>query len=191
MAYLCGFTRFCFSMRISPFAAGLVLLMATSCSKEGASKPENQLMANDFESMAGWVPESPSLTHDKAHSGQYSIKTDNAIEYSMAYKNLLGTISPTKLTKLRLTGYVYVTKPNSPAMLTVQLVRSLQDEANVFNQAIDLGKEVKKAGEWTKVSQVFTLPAEVAPTNHLRVYLWRAGSADPVYVDDLELTREP
>jgi hypothetical protein len=177
-------------MRLSPYAA--LVLLAAGCSSDNASStaPENQLMFSDFESLAGWASDAPSLTREKAHSGKYAIKVDNDIEYSLTYRNQLGNLSPTKLQKLRLTAYAYLTNPQSPVALTLQVVKSAQDGAGIFVQGIELGKEVKAANEWTKVSQVITLPQDVTAVNELRVYLWRAGATEPVYVDDVELSIE-
>jgi hypothetical protein len=147
-------------------------------------------MASNFESLAGWAPETPSLTREKAHSGKYALKVDKDIEYSLTYRNQLGNLSPVKLQKLRLTAYAYVTTPQNPAKLTVQIVKSAQDGTSTFMHVIEFSKEVKSANEWTKISQVITLPEDVTAVNELRVYLWRAGAAEPVYVDDVELSIE-
>ena len=180
-------------MRFHFFPAALALLAASGCSSDSSPTaiPENQLMATDFESMTGWTPDVPSLTREKAHSGKYSIKTDPNIEYSLTYQTTLGALSPTKLTKVRLTAYAYVKKAGSPATLTFQLLRSLPEGgAAFFMESIDMSKTVKKAGEWTKVTQDIVLPADVAATSILRLYIWRASSSDAVYVDDIVLTKE-
>lgn len=186
--YLCGkrIKEKSNTMRIMTYWVAGALLGLAGCSTEQQT-PANELTGNDFEHLTGWVPDNPSLTTEHAHSGKYAIKTDANIEYSLAYSRLLGQVSPVRLAKVRLTAYAYATKPGSGAVLTVQIVRSALDGANVFNQGIDLAKAVSKAGEWTKVSQEFELPAGIAPTNIMKVYLWRAAANAPVYVDDLSL----
>ena len=173
------------------FLAGAILAVAGCSSDHTATIPGNQLVANDFESLAGWVGEAPSLTQEKAHSGRYAIKTDKGLEYSLGYRNKLLNVSTARLSRLRLTAYVLATQPNSPAVLTLQVNRSPQDGATVFSQGIAVAKAVKTAGEWTKVSEVITLPAEVTGANELRLYLWQPGATAPVYVDDLSLEIEP
>ena len=174
-------------MRLFTYAA-LGLLVATSSCATKTEKPENLLVGNDFEALDGWGIESPSLTREKAHSGQYSIKIQQGIDFSLTYKNLLGKLSPTKISKLRVKGYVYMTKPTG-ASLTVQLMKTGADGAE-FNQSIALAPKVKKAGEWTEVDQLFELPAEVAPSNQLRIYMWGNVGDSIVYLDDLEVTKE-
>ncbi|MBJ6107447.1 carbohydrate binding domain-containing protein [Hymenobacter sp. BT523] len=172
-------------MRFSICLALGLLAAASGCASP--STPENQLLGNDFESLDGWGTESPSLTREKAHSGQYSIKIQKGIEYSLTYKNLLAKLSPEKITKIRVSGYVYITKPTD-AKLAVQLMKTAADGTE-FNEGINLGEAVKKVGEWTKVEKEFTLPADAAPSNQLRVYMWGAGNDDTVYLDDLQVTK--
>lgn len=173
--------------------AGLVFpALLTACSSpDTESNSTNLLLRNDFDSLAGWTgAESPSLTRERAHSGQYSIKTDKDLEYSLTYVNLLGRLSPVRLTKIKVAAWVFAAKPGN-AQLTVQLTRSLQDNTTIFNQSLDLGETVKKPGEWTYVSKVFALPADISSANQLRIFVWRASAAEPVYLDDLVVTNEP
>jgi hypothetical protein len=175
-------------MRFYTYAALALLVAATGCSSKETS-PENLVFGNDFDSLAGWIPENPSLTQEKAHSGKYSIKVQQGIEYSLTYINLLGKISPTKVSKLRISAYVYVTKP-SAATLVLQVTRSATDPTSIFNQGINFKDAVKQPGKWVKVSQVFTLPADAAATNQLKVYVWNSQNDNGVYVDDLEVSKE-
>ena len=110
------------------------------------------------------------------------------IDFSLTYKNLLGKLSPTKISKLRVTGYAYTTKPTS-ASLAVQLMRTGTDGAE-FTEGMNLGTKLKKPGEWTEIDQEFTLPANATPSNQLRVYMWGANGDEIVYLDDLKVTKE-
>src|SRR6476646_9697139 len=130
-------------MRFFTSLSVVLLAMASSCSTP-STKPENELLSNYFESLDGWETDNPSLTREKAHSGQYSIKIQKGIEYSLTYKNLLAKISSEKITKVRVTGYVYTTKPTR-ATLAVQLMKTAADGAE-FNEGINLGEQVKKVG---------------------------------------------
>jgi hypothetical protein len=159
------------------------LFLASSCSTK-TTKPENVLTSNDFESLDGWGVDHPSLTREKAHSGQYSIKIQRGIDYSLTYSNLLGKISPSKIHKINVSGWVYTTKPTG-ASLTVELT-----DGTAFNQGISLGSKVKKPGEWTEISQVFELPASTAATNRIKIYMWGTSADEVVYLDDLLVTRE-
>jgi hypothetical protein len=175
-------------MRSLAYSALPLLLAASACSS-GSSKPKNQLFSNDFESLTGWTSEHPSLTRERAHSGEYSIKIQKGIDYSLTYRNLLGKMAPNRIDKVRIKAFVYVTKPTK-ASLAVQLVNSATDGTSVFNQAIDLGSKVKKEGEWTEINEVVDLPASAEPGNELRVYTWGASGDETVYLDDLQVLAE-
>jgi hypothetical protein len=170
-------------MRFFTYVALGLLVAASSCSTE-TKRPDNELTHNDFDSLEGWGIEHPSLTREKAHSGQYAIKVQRGIDYSLTYSNLLGKMSPSKINKIKLSAWVYATKPTT-ASLTVQLTDGVD-----YNQGITLASKVKKPGEWTEVSQVFDLPANTAPTNRLKIYMWGASGDEIVYLDDLEVTKE-
>ncbi|MBJ6107445.1 carbohydrate binding domain-containing protein [Hymenobacter sp. BT523] len=173
-------------MRLFTYAALALLAAASSCSSKNDSKPDNLLTSNDFESLEGWGVESPSLTREKAHSGQYSIKVQKGIDFSLTYKNLLGKLSPTKINRIKVKAYVLMTKPAGPS-LTVQLMKTADDGAE-FNQGINLAEVVKKPNEWVEVEKTFTLPPNVAPSNQLRIYMWGNVGDSVVYLDDLEVT---
>lgn len=170
-------------MRFFTYLAFGLLVAASGCSTK-TEKPENELTHNDFESLDGWGVDNPSLTREKAHSGQYAIKIQRGIDFGLTYSNLLGKISPTRINKIKVSAWVYTTKPTG-ASLTVEL----KDGVN-FNQGMSLGTKVKKAGEWTEVSQVFDLPANSAPTNRIKIYMWGTSGDEVVYLDDLQVTRE-
>ena len=187
-SYLCSPPALSFLMRFLAYPAFALLLAASACSSNSA-KPENELLSNDFESLTGWSAEHPSLTREKAHSGQYSIKIQKGIDYSLTYRNILGKISPNRIDKLRIKAFVYLTKPTQ-ASLAVQLMQSATDGTSIFNQAIILSSKVKNMNEWTKIDEVVDLPANAAPGNELRIYTWGASNDEVVYLDDLQVLKE-
>ena len=175
-------------MRFLAYPVFALLLAASACSSS-TSKPENELLSNDFESLTGWNTENLSLTREKAHSGQYSIKIQKGIDYSLTYRNLLGKMAPNRIDKIRIKAFVYLTKPTG-ASLTVQLMQSATDGASVFNQTINLNSKVKNVGEWTEINEVVALPASATPGNELRIYTWGANNDEVVYLDDLQVLKE-
>ena len=175
-------------MRFHAYPAFALLLMTSACSSR-ASKPENELLSNDFESLTGWDTENPSLTREKAHSGQYSIKIQKGIDYSLTYRNILGKMASSRIEKIRIKGFVYLTKPTQSS-LTVQLMQSPTDATSVFNQAIKIQNVVKNVGEWTEINEVVALPANATPGNELRLYTWGATNDEVVYLDDLPVLKE-
>ncbi len=176
-------------------ARAAVLLLCTgvsACSAPEADLSEpNILLRNDFESLEGWTStESPSLTRERAHSGRYAIKTDQTMEYSLTYSNLLGRLAERRIIKIEVAAWVYATKP-ADAQLVVQINRSLTDNTPLVNQVINLGPAIKTPGEWSQIRQEFTMPATISSENQLRIYLWRVSAPEPIYLDDLVVTSKP
>jgi hypothetical protein len=174
----------------------LLLLTAATLAgcgdKNGSSRPANYLTGNDFDQMEGWfgdIPQ-PSLTKEKAHSGTYSVHVGPGIEYSNGFIGTLGKLSPTRLTKLTVKGWVYV--PTGPA--TAGIVMNLTDPAAADGkpamwEVLPLDKAVKKRNEWVEVEKTLTLPANASSNFKLYVYLWNGGSQSVAYLDDVQILR--
>jgi hypothetical protein len=171
--------------------AVLTLATVASCggSKDG-DKPANLLASNDFEAFDGWVGAEamPTLTKEKAHSGSYSVMARPGAEYSNGYNNTLNKLSPIKLNKIKIHGWVYLPTTQTPAVLVTSLTDPAQPKPLLWD-GLALSKEVKWANKWVEVEKEITLPANSAPTNRLYVYLWSGGAPTPVFLDDLEILR--
>lgn len=181
-------------MRLLPFVtlltvAGSASLLASCSDSTTAATAENVLTHNDFESLEGWVPATPSLTTAKAHSGRYALKVDNGVEYALGYITPLANASPTRLKKLDVSAWTLVTAKGAEAKLVVEVRNPANAAQSVFWDAIDLSKEAKDLNKWVEVKKTFTLPETVEPTHELRIYMWRGGSAVPVFLDDVVVAR--
>lgn len=161
----------------------------TSCGNNGgASRAENVVAANDFESMDGWAPANPSITREKAHSGHYSARINQAVEFSAGYTNLLGSMSSVRMQKLTVKAWGLRSGGDAKASLVVQVVNPVTG-ASLYWQALDVTTQVTTLNRWTEVSKTFDIPATLGPTEQMRIYLWRTGS-QAVYLDDIALIRE-
>lgn len=174
------------------FLYGALALLLGACSQTN-EKPANQLTANDFESMDGWMggtDGNPSVTKEKAHSGVYSVKVDPAIEYSAGYGNPLSKLSSSRLGKLKLRGWVFVPSDKDAPQLVVQL-QNPGEEKPLLWEGLDLHKEAQAKGfnKWIELDHDVVIPPAATAASLIRVYLWRANSPEPVYLDDLQLDR--
>jgi hypothetical protein len=159
-----------------------------------ADRSKTLLMANNFETLEHWLPGdlASTLTHEQAHSGRTALKVDDMHEYSLTYKKPLGYFQLPRPARLRVSAWVLL--PDAQAAAT--LVTTVTDPANsaakpLFWEGLKLREAVHSYGKWTKVSQVVTLPTDLQDTHMLTFYLWHTGPSPAVYLDDLEVTREP
>lgn len=162
----------------------------TACGGEKTEHPAGQITSNDFESLDGWVGDTPapSLTKEKAHSGAYSVSVRPGLDYGLSYNNFLGKMSPNRLGKIKVTAWVYLPSAQAAAKLVTEIKDPTRATDNqLLWQGLDLAKAVKKYNEWQQVTQEITLPAKAAATSRFQVYLWRADSGQPVYLDDVTI----
>ncbi len=182
-------TRWLTLARLTGLSA-ILTLAACSSSDSPTTYPANLVTRNDFEALAGWGVASPSLTTAQAHSGHYSVKVDKDIEYSLGYHNQLSQVSPARINKLHIKAWVLLGTPDAKAVVVLQVTDPAKPGPPVYWQALDVQEQVKTINHWTLVDKDFVLPATVAGTQELAVYLWRTQPSATVYLDDLEITKE-
>lgn len=167
---------------------GLLLGLAACSPGSQPADPSALVTHNDFEAAIGWAGELDATTKVQAHSGQYAIYVDQTREFSLTFNAPLSRLIAFRPRSLRLEAWVYLTDDNSTAKLGVQLVNSATDNTELFGDGIDLQEAAKVHKKWVKVSKTIVLPANVQPTQHLKVFLWRSTATSPVYADDLTIT---
>ncbi|QIL76366.1 MULTISPECIES: carbohydrate binding domain-containing protein [Hymenobacter] len=171
-------------------AIGLALvLLTTACSQNGSEKNPagaagRVLVSTSFEELEGWIPENPSLTQEKAHTGRYSVKIDPGTEFSLTYINQLYRLSPKRFDKVRLTAWGQLTAPGSAAVV-FQITHA--DQTTAFYEKID----ITEVNSWGRIDKVLTMPPVLDPADQVKIYLWRATATAPAYLDDLTLSVEP
>lgn len=167
----------------------MLTVSLASCGSEKTSAPAlNQLCSNGFESVDGWMGNTPtpSLTKEKAHSGAYSVLVKPGVDYSMGYENTLGKMSVSRPKKLKVTGWVFLPNPQAGARLVVEIKDPAKATDNTLMwQGIDLKREVKKFNEWQQIEKTITIPTNTDATSTFKMYLWRSDSSLPVYLDDV------
>ncbi len=176
------------------FYLALALAGLVSCGDgSGADHPANLLASNDFEAMEGWngdAPTPPSLTREKAHSGNYAMRVGPDVEYASGYIGALGKLSPTRLSKVQVKAWVYVPGGEPAAALITQVMDPATPGAPpLLWDGLPLSKSVSKRSEWVQIEKTLTLPATVNPNCKLYVYLWRGTSPAVAYIDDMQILR--
>ena len=166
-------------------SAGLLL---SSCSKEDKVKG-TLVTRNDFEGTLGWGGNvDPTITTEKAHSGQYSVKVGPQNEYGYTYAQTLGKMSPSKTKIVTISAWIWMPNSKSESSLALQVNRSIYANNQVYYGGINLTKAVTKYKSWQHVSESFTLPDSVKSDNYLKCYLWRAATNETTYADDITIS---
>ncbi|MDQ2794058.1 MAG: hypothetical protein M3Y12_08625 [Bacteroidota bacterium] len=175
------------------FAFLLVALGASSCSQKPAEPTGSDVLAtNDFENLDGWLADSPALvtlTKSRAHSGVYSTQAGPGYDFSLGYNNQLSRLAPEWPGKLKVSAWVLLPNDQAAAKLVMEVKSGATTSAGLLWEGLDLTKAVKSYNKWQYVEQTITLPETAKPTSRLLVYLWRADSKQPVYLDDLKISR--
>lgn len=170
-----------------------LLSVACNSDKQSTVNPDT-MVSNDFESLAGWIGATPnvSLTKEKAHSGNYSIKVDNNVEYSLSFNSTLGALHEVRVKRIKISAWVFV--PNDRALAT--FVTHAGDNDPSGKPLVWDGFDVVKAADgkynqWVEVNKIVDIPEAAVATTTIGFYLWRSGGTEAVYLDDLTVSAEP
>jgi len=170
---------------------GLLWLGIAGCSRRTPppATPANLITRNDFEAVQGWLPDSPSLTTEQAHSGRFSLRVNPAVEYSMGYVMPLQAIGLQPGKRIRVSGWGRRSSFQCKAVVIVQVIDPDKGATPIHWQAIGLHTRIKTLNYWTPFSETVEIPAGAGPQARLQVYLWRTAPLDTMYLDDLEISR--
>jgi hypothetical protein len=170
----------------------LLSVVFSACSSGPAVESIDKLASNDFEQLDGWLGSAatPSLNRERAHSGDYSVKVGHDIEYSLGYKNQLGLLSPIRLHKIKIHCWVFLTNSKTAVALVTD-VSNPDSAKSLVHDSYDLAKATrpKRYHQWVEVEYTIDLPKTVTYNSQLVVYLWRADSPEPAYLDDLQILK--
>jgi hypothetical protein len=170
------------------FLLVLALATLTACGNDNPAPDilgKDVLMTSDIDSLPGWLPDPNALKPGPAHSGKYALRVDADHEFTPNYKAFLGQLSPTRLRGVKLEAWAYATDSNSFGKL--EFVLRAADGQELFREQTPL-EEMKPYGTWVPISKEIIFPPIINSTTQLVIYVSRAGSHTPAYVDDLKLT---
>jgi hypothetical protein len=172
-------------------AAWLTTVLLSGCSSKENVAEAVPRVTNDFENLDGWLADSPALAtlnSEKAHSGKYSTKVSAGHDYGLGYSNELSRFSPNWPAKIKIGAWVFVPDEQAVGKLVVEVKAAGSTDASLLWEGVELTKAVKVYNKWQYVEHVITTPVAAKPNSRLLVYLWRAGSNQPLYLDDLVIT---
>ena len=144
---------------------------------------------NDFEAVAGWGgADRNSLSRDHAHSGRYAVVVDAGHETGLMFDLPLYEASVHTLVAIEVEAWVYLPNEQADARLAVELVaEGAAPGAIISHEELPLRGQVSESKHWTRVQHIFQLPAGQPGGTHLRLFLKRGSSTEPVYLDDIRV----
>ena len=156
----------------------------------GCAKPDEPA---DCQVWAGYegipqagTPAMPTLSAERAHSGQFSVRVDQQNVYGhpvdLSWEQL------GKPDQLRVKGWTWMPNLSTRAALVLTVVRPGQTAA-IDWQSLNLRQVVRRPNQWVPVVKTFNLPAGLQPTDRVIIYLWQAFPGEAVFLDDLCLTK--
>jgi len=175
--------------------AGLLL---SSCSNSGtnAKSGEQQrrnevVITNDMENAMAMIPSwynensVMAINDPPAHSGGYAGVTNDSIEYSYTYKEILKNIDSRVPKMATYNGWVYTTVANP----NFSIICSVNENGQQYDwKAFPLEKELSEPGKWVEFTASFYFDQKpLKPEQEIGFYAWNL-SKKPVFFDDVKIT---
>lgn len=176
-------------LRSTGLLLGLLLAALGGC--RPAADTAGLLLNTDFEQFEGWVTPLPAfLSTEQAHSGRYAYRVAPGQEFGAAFTAPLGACGFVP-GRLRLSSWAYLTDGRVRATYLVLSVNCHGRRPDIW-EGLQLSEVVKRYQRWEPVHKIIKLPADLAPTDELKVYVWHAEpDGTPTWLDDLKLEAWP
>ena len=172
-------------------SSGVVLLASVACSSNPADGQwiGDEVTNNDFESVPGWGwADRTTITRDHAHSGRYAVVVDQHHATGIMFDLPVYEATVQTLAAVEVDAWVYLPNDKADAVLRMELLADGADAQHpLYGEELALLSQVSKFKTWSPVHQIFHLPAGTPGNTHLRLFLKRGTSTEPVYLDDIRV----
>jgi len=176
-------------------AVGIILSACSNSGNKTQSTDQNEqkeiVITNDLENAMGVIPSwlnenTVMITKDPlAHSGEYACVTNDTIEYSYTFKELVKNIKNESPKIITYSGWVYTTVANP----NFSIVCNINENNQQYDwKGFPLDKELTETGKWVEFSTSFFFDKKpLKPEHEIGIFAWNL-SKKPVYIDDLKIT---
>jgi len=173
-------------------------LIMTSCSNSGSNASSGEktgrneiVITNDMENAMGMIPSwlnektVISMKEVPAHSGGFACVTNDTIQYSYYYKEIVKNIKDEVPKMATFSGWVYTTAANP----NFAIVCSINENNKLYDwKAYPLDKELTQTGKWVEFTASFYFDEKpLKPDMEVGIFAWNQ-SKKTVYLDDLKVT---
>lgn len=180
------------------FLFAITGLALSACSNTGnnqgvfsSDRKDRIEITNDMENAKGvipsWVGEDRVvvLNDPPAHSGTFAGVTNDTIEYSYYYQEILQNINGEVPIRVIFSGWVYTTVANPK----FSIICNIDENGKQYNwKAFPLETQLTEVGKWVEFSTEFYFDDKpLKPEMKIGLYAWNQ-SKKTVYIDDLKIT---
>ena len=162
---------------------GILLIPFTSCENKDSSIANN--FNNDFETMGYWA-ESPRITREISHSGNFSTFSDTTTIYTQTLSIRIKDLKRKNIKSIL--GSVWVLSNSTTAK--GKLVISVEKNgSNLVWQGVEVQKTMREANKWTEVLVKADVKTQLTDDCILKMYGVNDGK-QKIYWDDFSLNFE-
>ena len=151
------------------------------------------VISNDLENALGGIPSwynqntVIAMKDLPAHSGGFACVTNDTIQYSYTYKELLKNLKNANPKSVTYNGWIYTTVANPEPSLAI--ICSVNENGQQYIwKSFPLDKEMSQPGKWVEFTASFSFDDKpLKPENEIGIFAWNQ-SKKTVYIDDLKIT---
>ena len=137
----------------------------------------------DFDNLYWWSNDQWNLTSEKAHSGDFSARTDSLNEFSQTFAMDYDYALAKKCSAIQVSAWICVTNMNAKAGLVVS-VESAKGAAAY--ESVDIKNFITAPNQWDEVAATLKLPEKAPEGSKIKVYLW-SPSKTKIFLDDVTI----
>jgi hypothetical protein len=171
-------------------------ILLSACSNSGSKAPAEQaaqneiVITNDLENAKGVIPSwyndntVIAMTEPTAHSGDYASITNDTLEYSYFYKELVKNLKSENPKSVTYSGWVYTTVANPEFSIICNINN---DTVRYDWKAFPLKNELSEPGKWVEFTASFFFDKPLQPSYEIGLVAWNQSKKN-VFLDDLKIT---
>ena len=135
----------------------------------------------DFDNVRFWARDEWNITNEKAHSGDFSARTDSVAEYSQTFQMEYSYAKSKGYKAIQVTAWLFVTDMNAKAGLVASVESS---GGSAAYESADIKNFITAPNQWEKISVFLKLPENAPDGSNIKVYLW-SPNRTKIFMDDV------
>ena len=170
-------------MKMKPLIriAGLLsMVLFVSCSTKNQTADDG-VYFQDFDNLHFWGHDEWNITGAKAHSGDYSARTDSNAEYSQTFEMDFAYAQSKGYRALEVSAWLFVPNMNAKGGLVTSIEAASGGSAY---ESADIKNFITAPNQWEKISGFLKFPEKAPEGSKIKVYLWSPNKSE-IFLDDV------